>query len=266
MFSRGNVTEKIRFGTELVQPGEVIVDLYGGIGYFTLPALVHGRAKHVHVCEWNSIAAQYLHYNLVNNGVADRATIHVGDCREVAKTLHGVADRVSLGLIPSSEGGWKTAVHCLNRHTGGWLHIHGNVPVHEVNHWAKWVCRTIYNMALQQSHHSNMNQIEWIVACPNIKRVKSFAPNVCHYVADVYCGPRVSTITNDDPQQQRFTITQSQIQVFPGDMVVGTVSSDTQRKEEGMYFEHCPETVDAPSCALSSSGILSQEWLRESGA
>lgn len=52
MFSRGNVTEKIRFGA-LVQAGERVLDLYAGIGYFTLPALVHGRAEVVVCCEWN---------------------------------------------------------------------------------------------------------------------------------------------------------------------------------------------------------------------
>lgn len=57
MFSRGNITEKIRFGN-LVQPGEIVLDLYAGIGYFTLPALIHGGAGHVYCCEWNSEAGK----------------------------------------------------------------------------------------------------------------------------------------------------------------------------------------------------------------
>ena len=51
MFSRGNVTEKRRFGCELVQPDEMVLDLYAGIGYFTLQALVLGKARHVTCCE-----------------------------------------------------------------------------------------------------------------------------------------------------------------------------------------------------------------------
>lgn len=39
----------------------------------------------------------------------------------------GIADRVNLGLIPSSESGWLTACAALRPDTGGWLHIHGNV-------------------------------------------------------------------------------------------------------------------------------------------
>jgi Met-10+ like-protein len=58
MFSRGNITEKIRFGRKLVQPGEHVLDLYAGIGYFALPAAVHGRASHVTCCEWNPEAGR----------------------------------------------------------------------------------------------------------------------------------------------------------------------------------------------------------------
>ena len=38
-----------------------------------------------------------------------------------------IADRVNLGLIPSSEPGWRTACAALKSDTGGILHIHGNV-------------------------------------------------------------------------------------------------------------------------------------------
>lgn len=41
--------------------------------------------------------------------------------------LKGVADRVNLGLVPSSEEGWPAACEALNNVTGGWLHVHGNV-------------------------------------------------------------------------------------------------------------------------------------------
>lgn len=40
------------------------------------------------------------------------------------------ADRVNLGLIPSSEEGWPIACAALKNSTGGWLHIHVNVSTY----------------------------------------------------------------------------------------------------------------------------------------
>jgi tRNA G37 N-methylase Trm5 len=46
--------------------------------------------------------------------------------------LHGIADRVNLGLIPSSKQGWPLAVACL-KPCGGWIHVHDNVHEDEVH-------------------------------------------------------------------------------------------------------------------------------------
>jgi 16S rRNA G966 N2-methylase RsmD len=43
---------------------QVVVDLFAGIGYFTLPYLVHAGAHHVHACEWNPAAVEALKKNL----------------------------------------------------------------------------------------------------------------------------------------------------------------------------------------------------------
>ncbi|XP_035397447.1 tRNA wybutosine-synthesizing protein 2 homolog isoform X1 [Cygnus atratus] len=124
MFSPGNITEKLRVAS-LPCAGEVLVDLYAGIGYFTLPYLVHAAAAFAHACEWNHHAVEALRRNLALNGVQDRCHIHHGDNRQLR--LQDVADRVNLGLIPSSEEGWPVACRVLKKGTGGVLHIHHNV-------------------------------------------------------------------------------------------------------------------------------------------
>ncbi|XP_062613144.1 tRNA wybutosine-synthesizing protein 2 homolog [Saccostrea cucullata] len=129
MFSSGNVTEKIRVANFCCE-GETVVDLYAGIGYFTLPYLVHSKARFVHACEWNPDAAEALKRNLCLNGVEDRCTIHFGDNRESCPK--DIADRVNLGLIPSSEPGWEVACTALKKCSGGILHIHSNVESREV--------------------------------------------------------------------------------------------------------------------------------------
>ena len=47
-----------------------------------------------------------------------------------------MADRVLLGLLPSSECAWKTAVAAL-KDTGGRLHLHSNVKDTEEASWAQ---------------------------------------------------------------------------------------------------------------------------------
>ncbi len=44
MFSSGNVTERTRMG-KLRASGETVVDLFAGIGYYTLPLLVHAGER-----------------------------------------------------------------------------------------------------------------------------------------------------------------------------------------------------------------------------
>lgn len=44
----------------------------------------------------------------------------------------GIANRVNLGLIPSSEDSWPSACKALDPTKGGWLHIHANVTSSEV--------------------------------------------------------------------------------------------------------------------------------------
>ena len=53
--------------------------------------------------------------------------------------MQGVADRVILGLLPSSSCGWRTALEALRPMTGGWLHLHHNVKDSDE---AAWIVRT----------------------------------------------------------------------------------------------------------------------------
>jgi len=170
MFSAGNVNERRRMG-EVAGGGEVIVDLYAGIGYYTLPALVHGGAS-VHACEWNPEAARALRWGLEANGVEGRCVVHEGDNRVTAESLEGAADRVILGLLPSSEEGLGAALRVL-AHGGGTLHVHGLAP--SKGH-APWVTGVL-------SHVSDARPGSTIGHA--LTRVKSYAPHWDHVVLDI---------------------------------------------------------------------------------
>ncbi|XP_015244217.1 PREDICTED: tRNA wybutosine-synthesizing protein 2 homolog [Cyprinodon variegatus] len=201
MFSAGNITEKLRVAGFDCR-GETVVDLYAGIGYFTLPYLVHAKASHVHACEWNPDAVAALQKNLKVNGVSDRCTIHQGDNRQVQ--LCNMADRVNLGLIPSSEDGWPIACRLLKKTTGGILHIHQNVtsPIQRAavrdgtpqvspkkadrEVWQGWADDTANRIA---SLLQDLCGAPWLINIQHIEHVKSYAPHLNHVVLDLDCRP-----------------------------------------------------------------------------
>ena len=178
MFSAGNVNERRRMG-EVARIGETVVDLFSGIGYYTLPMLVNSQVNHVHCCEWNPVAVKALKWSLDRNNVASRCTIHEGDNRLTAPYLSGQADRVILGLLPTAEGGFELSINCLKK-TGGVLHIHGIAPASDHQ---SWVDETITKL-------SNLNH-EFTISETSQVRVKSYAPHWDHMVLDVNLSPRV---------------------------------------------------------------------------
>ncbi|XP_027598557.2 tRNA wybutosine-synthesizing protein 2 homolog isoform X1 [Pipra filicauda] len=218
MFSPGNITEKLRVAS-LPCSGEVLVDLYAGIGYFTLPFLVHAGAAFVHACEWNVHAVEALRRALALNGVQDRCHIHHGDSRQLE--LRDMADRVNLGLIPSSEEGWPVACRVLKKDTGGVLHIHHNVetppaptpvlpaewgspeaqhPMEDTGNktvgarirpeWQRWAETTATRV---QGLLVELHGRPWHTRVLHIEAVKSYAPHIHHLVLDLECRPALPT-------------------------------------------------------------------------
>ncbi len=208
MFCTGNVTERMRmarvaelaWGNEIattvrIPPlaEQVVVDLYCGVGYYTIPLLLHAGVRHVHALEWNPHSILALRHNLEANGIEEaRYTVYHGDNRHTVGStlkqstppLHGVAHRVVLGLLPSSVEGWPLAALCLNKSTGGVLHVHENILQDQVEHWGREVLPAAMTGIFASLPGGAME-----VTCVHIERVKSYAPRVLHIVVDLLCVP-----------------------------------------------------------------------------
>ena len=180
MFSSGNITERHRIGG-LDMKGEVVVDAYAGVGYYTFPMLVHGGAAHVHACEINPASLEGLRAGATANGLDDRLTVHEGDNAVSLARLRGVADRCHLGLLPSSEAVWEACLLAL-KSTGGTLHIHMNVEEERIE---TWVQQTVQRFVAMCAHH-NLNLSPTVL---HLERVKWFAPRVRHVVLDLSLRP-----------------------------------------------------------------------------
>jgi tRNA wybutosine-synthesizing protein 2 len=83
MFSWGNITEKLRIAS-FDCTNEIVVDLFAGIGYFTLVYLIHAKAKKVIACEWNPASVEALRQNLKINKCENSCDVLEGDNRLVS--------------------------------------------------------------------------------------------------------------------------------------------------------------------------------------
>jgi len=175
MFSSGNINERRRMG-EIVTENEIVVDLFCGIGYYTLPILMKDSVKHVYSCEWNINAIKALKFNLDNNNVKIKCTILEGDNRVTTDGLENIADRVLLGLLPTAEESYNVALKCL-KEEGGVLHIHGLAP--SDNH------QVFLSETTEKLLKINLNYK--IINC-KINKIKSYAPHWDHLVLDIEIG------------------------------------------------------------------------------
>ncbi len=139
MFSPGNKAERARMGEvvrdgeqgepsdgasgETASHGERALDMFAGVGYFTLPMARAGAR--VTAVERNPAAFQYLLENAVRNDVADRVEVYRGDCRDVVPALDGGFDRIVMGYYEAHEY-LDTALPALG--PGATLHMHEATP------------------------------------------------------------------------------------------------------------------------------------------
>ena len=185
MWSAGNVTERGRIANGNHE-GERILDLYAGIGYYTLPFLSEGTrgpngergegrgAAHVVACEWNPISIKALKWSLTANNLQERCTILEGDNRN--QELKPEFNRINLGLLPSSEEGYTIALQALKTE-GGVMHIHGLASGGEEEVWANNLAENLSNIG------------PFSCSVEHIERVKWYAPHQRHIVVDIRASP-----------------------------------------------------------------------------
>ncbi len=176
MFAVGNQEERWRAG-QLVRPGEVVADLFAGIGYFAIPAALPGRARGVWAVEKNPVSVHYLRENATLNAVAERITVVLGDNRTVPLP-EGTFDRVFLGYLPSAIP-WVPRAVTLLRPTGGWLHVHTVADV-----------RTPLGETAASVKASAEAGGSRLAETGRVRVVKPYGPGRNHLVVDVHLGPR----------------------------------------------------------------------------
>ena len=164
MWSKGNNNERLRIA-KLVQDNETVIDMFEGIGYFSMPVGVHANARHVYSIEINPNSYHYLCENIELNKVKNITPI-LGDC--MAETPKLKADRIIMGYVKTTHHYLKVAIDSLNK--GGILHYHETVPEKLMN------SRPIERIKSQAGNRD--------VEILKINKIKKYAPGVEHVVID----------------------------------------------------------------------------------
>ena len=166
MFSQGNFYERRRMGT--VGKSERVVDMFAGIGYFTLPMAVHSRPEKIIAIELNPLSYHYLCENIALNKVEGIVEPVLGDCREKAPV--GWADRVIMGYVGRTQEYLPWGIRALK--PSGILHYHETTPD-----------RLVFERPIQSVREAAREQGRSAELLNTIK-VKKYSPGVWHVVID----------------------------------------------------------------------------------
>lgn len=169
MFSAGNIEERRRMA-HVSNEREVVLDMFAGIGQFTIPMAKRSRPKKIFAVEKNPIAFRYLKENIELNKLRNVYPI-LGDCRKVSPK--GVADRVIMGYLFDTEKFLPVAVRALK--SEGIIHYHCTSMKKELGEKQKNVMRILYRLGCKPK-------------LIKTRIVKSYAPSRWHVVFDIKVG------------------------------------------------------------------------------
>ena len=176
MLCLGNSFERLRMAA-LTRDGEVVLDMFAGIGQFTIPIATLSNPSKIYSIELNPEAYEYLLENIRLNGVEDRVQAVLGDCVEVApKMFSGVADRIIMGYFYGTMKAISAALSAL-KPVGGVIHFH--------------------ELARRGSEERFVNQVigeveslGYLARLLGWRRVKSYSKTRNHIVIDLFAIKR----------------------------------------------------------------------------
>jgi len=123
----------------LVQPREVVVNMFAGVGCFSIVMAKHSKVDRIFSIDVNPFAFDFMLKNVRLNRVQNKVVPFLGDAKKVVtEKLSHVADRV---LMPLPEKAYEYLDYALMtlKPSGGWIHFYdfvhagkGENPVEKV--------------------------------------------------------------------------------------------------------------------------------------
>ncbi len=168
MWSKGNTGERLRM-SKLPGKDETIIDMFAGIGYFTIPMAVHAGPKRIYAVEINPVSYNYLCENVKLNKVEDIVTPILGDCG--LQDFDHVADRIMMGYIGGTHHYLDSAMKYLKE--GGIIHYHESTPE-----------PILYTRPVERVREA-AEKVGREIEVLNKRSIKKYSPGVFHTVVDI---------------------------------------------------------------------------------
>ncbi|MEM2080678.1 MAG: class I SAM-dependent methyltransferase family protein [Candidatus Bathyarchaeia archaeon] len=123
-FSPRLAYERMRIA-QLVEPNETVVNMFAGVGCFSIIIAKYSQVSKVFSIDVNAAAFQFMQENIRLNRVYDKVIPLLGDSKEIVTSqLQHTADRVLMPLPEKALDYLPCAVSAL-KDTGGWIHYYG---------------------------------------------------------------------------------------------------------------------------------------------
>ncbi len=161
----------------IVKPNETVVNMFAGVGCFSIMIAKHVSATKVFSIDVNPAAIQFMQENIRLNRVYDQVIPLLGDSKAIVTSqFQRVADRVLMPLPEKAFEYLPFAVSTL-KPSGGWLHYYG------FEHAAKTVSPT-EKVKLKLAGKLGALGVDFEV--PFVRVVRSTGPNWFQLVADIH--------------------------------------------------------------------------------
>lgn len=173
MFSKGNIYERKYLAT-LIKGGEIIVDMFAGIGYFSLPIAKHASPEKIYSIEINPVAYKFLVENIKINHLEEKIIPILGDSKKEVLNLSksGIrADRIIMGVFPAPKDFIREALS-LAKDKGSIFHYEGVVSKEDFR-------------SLFEEFHNEAKKMDFKSELKAKRYVKSYGPNLYHVVLDI---------------------------------------------------------------------------------
>jgi len=174
----------------LTQPNETVVNMFAGVGCFSITMAKHGRVQTVYSIDMNPSAFKFMQENIRLNRVQGHVVPILDDAKQViTKRLINVSDRVVMPLPEKAYEYLDYAVMAL-KPTGGWIHYY------DFEHASKEE-DPVEKVKAKVAEKLRRLGVEFTISLGRV--VRATGPNWCQVVLDVHVSQACPNETSESP-------------------------------------------------------------------